>query len=168
MLFIPALLNSEDKMSCLYSGNMLAHFNNSVTAAAKCGYVEWASGADPRAEGLLLLRVDEYLELHLGDVRYSVNSALNYDYDRGDNNSWQRYTSVCPVPCVLSSSFQKDCPTCEVVMRPCAPLARNTNYAVLLCNNVPTVPVGLQDSTPFAFMSLGVGDDRLFLFRTEK
>jgi hypothetical protein len=46
-------------------------------------------------------------------------------------------------------------------------LAYNTTYAILLGNHVPTVPLRYHPSD-YDFLVEGIGEDKLFLFKTEK
>lgn len=51
-------------------------------------------------------------------------------------------------------------------IQPYLPLQYETNYALVLCNNVPTVPVEMFDSPWMSFTVGGTSEDKVVLFRT--
>lgn len=168
VVFIPGLINSATQPRPINEGNMLDFFHGHIETAAKYGYKQWGSTEHSRLqERVLLIEVDNDIDLHLEQIRYDADGALNYQYDRGDWRSWQRYTHTEPVQCQLSSTFKKDQPTCTLTMQPYSPLKLNQKYAILLCNNVPTIPLTVQESDLYAFIPDGVNEDKLYFFKTE-
>jgi hypothetical protein len=168
VIYIPALMSNSADIFPFYAGNMMDCFCGNKSMAAQHGYKEWPTGPFIPKERLLLLEVDEALDLRLESIRYDADSTLNYEYDRGDSNSWQRYTTHLPIECQLKA-IQSETNEGEttVIMTPFIPLKRNTSYAILLCNNVPTIPLGRQDSELHSFLPCGLCEDRLYIFRTE-
>lgn len=116
------------------------------------------------SERVVLVQVDENLELRLDEIRYQMDS---YGSLCGDPNSWQRYTSHSPIGCEISiTPFYEPLPH-ELTLKPLKPLRFNTFYAVVLLNNVPTVPA--QHPNEFwQYLATAIGSDKLIIFRTER
>ncbi len=167
VLFIPALLNIDGDIKSPYSCDMVQNFKGDAALAAQHGHRCWTSTTAAVSARILLLEVDEGLDLRLETLRYNADGALNYEYDGGDSDSWQRYTSQPPVQCQLVGDFVKEGDAVSTVtMTPFLPLKCDTQYAVLLCNGTPTIPLALQEAGLYTFLPDGVADDQLYFFRT--
>lgn len=163
-IFTNALL-ADCELKSLCSGNMVHNLNNDMHLAQSKGYQKWIQDLEPRAK-VLLLRVDEELDLRLENIRYNVD-GVNTGYNKGDDDSWQRYTRSMPVPCsVLVSNFFDPLPH-VVRIYPREALQPNTQYAILLQNNVPVRPTILPHYS-IDFFSESTGDDKIIMFKTEK
>jgi hypothetical protein len=91
-------------------------------------------------ERVLLLQVDATLELRLESLLYSMEGSHQVL-----QHNWQRYSSHPPISCA------------------------NRHYALLLCHNVPVVPMEQQQElSVLDYLAAGIGRDKLVLFRTEK
>lgn len=169
VLFIPSLMSTDADIKPLYAADMISHFGGDREEAVRHGYQQWVgSDKDCVHQRMLLLEVDDTLELRLEALRYSADGPLNYEYNQGDRCSWQRYTTQPPIPCDLRGGFAREGDAVSTVtMTPCAPLRHDTQYAVLLCNGAPTVPLALQGADLYSFLPDGMCEDRLFLFRTQ-
>lgn len=116
----------------------------------------------PLQERVLLLQVEESLELRLESVRYDMEKER-----QGCADSWQRYTSLPPISCGMTvTPFYQALPH-ELVLTPHKPLQYNTHYAVVLLNNIPTVPWQHPVSS-WHYLSSGIGEDKVIIFRTER
>lgn len=51
-------------------------------------------------------------------------------------------------------------------MTPYKHLKHDTYYAILFCNNVPTVPINLLEASWIAFTMGTMGEDKLIIFKT--
>jgi hypothetical protein len=153
-----------------YEGDMLAHFKGNRRKAEELGFKQWTD--QTQLERILLLEVDDHLDLHLESIRYNTY-GVNNGYMGGDTHSWQRYTKVYPVECKITvTDLHEDDGGGEehsiITVKPYGPLKYSTHYALLLCNNVPTVPMGSISAPWTAFTMGGVNEDKLFIFKTEK
>lgn len=163
-VYTPALVDPKI-LPTLHSGNMLENFGNNMKQAMRRGYRKWADMSVHHR--IVLLRVDENLEHHFLELRYDVEER-NEGYDGGDDCSWQRYTQHPPVDCRVNIPRFSDVMPHAVKIHPIEPLLLNTNYAVLLMNNVPTVPKETTAASVMDFMLDGTTNDYLILFRTEQ
>lgn len=164
-IFTDALIAVDSNVRSLNSGNMVRNLDNDRTLAENKGYKRWIEDHQLRGK-IYLLQVDEDLDMKLDNIRYNVD-GINTGYCKGDEDSWQRYTNRLPVPCnVIVSSFFD--PTPHVIrIYPHEPLQPNTQYAILLQNNVPVRPLEMPHYT-IDFFSESTGDDKIIMFKTEK
>jgi hypothetical protein len=115
-------------------------------------------------ERVLLLQVDATLELRLESLLYSMEGSHQVL-----QHNWQRYSSHPPISCAISASPWHASWPHEVSLQPCQPLQHNRHYALLLCHNVPVVPMEQQQElSVLDYLAAGIGRDKLVLFRTEK
>lgn len=139
----------------LYSGN---------TSAAKLhGYLSWTDFSVQ--ESLLLIEVSRDISSNLEDIRYS-NYGVNNGYCNGDHDSWQRYTTKLPLECKYYVTTADDDHVQTITMTPYKHLKHDTYYAILFCNNVPTVPINLLEASWIAFTMGTMGEDKLVIFKT--
>jgi hypothetical protein len=153
-----------------YDGDMLAQFQGNRRKAEDLGFKQWTN--QTYLERILLLQVDDHLDLRLDSIRYNLY-GINNGYMGGDMHSWQRYTTEHPVECKITVTdlHEEDGGGDEhsiITVKPYGPLKYSTHYALLLCNNVPTVPAGSIAAPWTAFTMGGVSEDKLFIFKTEK
>lgn len=158
-------LMSDCPVRSLRSGNMVANLLNDTTMAEDRGYRQWTK-AEVAHSQVLLLQVADDLDLRLNDLRYDV-SGINAGYDGGDMHSWQRYTKSMPIECTVLVSHFNDAWPHSIRVQPADPLAYNTQYALLLANNVPVVSATFPHYS-VEFFSECIGDDKLIIFKTEK
>lgn len=159
----PALLNYT-MLPLKFDGNMLNHFKGKENLAADKGYQQWTDLTI--LERILLIEVDDQFDLRADSIRYYTH-GINAGYCYGDYNSWQRYTKSYPVECKITVKEMDEDGYHMITMQPYQPLKYNTHYAVLLMNNVPTVPAALLDAPWTGFTMCGTNEDKLFLFKTE-
>lgn len=160
---IAALLN-HTMLPLEFNGNMLSHFKGKEQLAADRGYQQWTDHT--LMERIMLLEVDDHFDLEADSIRYYTH-GINGGYCFGDYNSWQRYTKSYPIECKITVQELEDASYNIITMKPYQPLKYNTHYAILLCNNVPTVPAALLDAPWTGFTMGGTNEDKLFLFKTE-
>ena len=166
---LTALLDST-AMLHRHDGDMLGHFRGDRKQAADRGFQQWTE--QTHLERLLLLEVENDLDVRVDVIRY-YTYGVNNGYLGGDCHSWQRYTRKFPVECKYAvKPLHEDEDGGEehfvVSMQPYEALKYSTYYAVLLMNNVPTVPVGSVSAPWTAFTVGGTNEDKLFIFKTEK
>lgn len=166
---VPALLEYT-ALPLRHSGDMVAELKGNRKDAARRGFQQWTDRT--QMERILLLEVDDHLDLRLEGIRY-YTYGINAGYHGGDFHSWQRYTRSYPVECrvTVTDLHEDDGGGDEhhlVTLRPYEPLKHSTSYALLLCNNVPTVPAGSITAPWTAFTMGGTNEDKLFIFRAEK
>jgi hypothetical protein len=162
ILFTHALKNSST-LYTIYDGMMQNEYDNIFELEVR-KYVKWTD--IEYEQRILLLEVDDNLDLHHNDFRYDVD-GMNLGYNRGDRHSWQRYTKSLPIECAIDTSSLFDDLPHVVILEPVNPLKYNTQYAILLMNNVPIVPLKYPRHD-IDFYSEGIGEDKLFMFHTEK
>lgn len=166
---IAALLD-DSMLPLRHSGDMLAQLKGDIAQAKERGFCQWTD--QTHMERILLLEVDDHLDLRLESIRY-YTYGVNAGYCGGDHHSWQRYTKNYPVECKITVTdvHEEEGGGEEhhlITLQPYAPLKYSTSYALLLGNNVPTVPVGSITAPWTAFAMGGVNEDKLFIFRTER
>jgi hypothetical protein len=166
---VPALLEYT-ALPLRYSGDMLLELQGNKKEATQRGFQQWTDRT--QLERILLLEVDDHLDLRLESIRY-YTYGVNAGYHGGDKHSWQRYTRNYPVECRITvTDLHEDDGGGEehqlITLKPYEPLKYSTSYALLLCNNVPTVPVGSITAPWTAFTMGGTNEDKIFILRTEK
>eukprot|EP01039_Chlorochromonas_danica_P009913 gene9913-10964_t len=151
MVFTPSLAHSSEMET------LLPITNRALTVKER-----WTDATF--YERVLLLQVDDSFEVKWENLRYDMSRRRPIE---ANPDSWQRYTRHLPIPCELSIPSIVDPLPHEVRLRPCQPLHHNTHYAVLLCHNVPTIPLRGRNED-WRFFSAGIGQDKVIIFRTEK
>lgn len=154
-------------------GDMIVHSGSLANAKAR-GFKQWTTKKYQSRVHLLELtenirNIDTLLE-RMESVRYSFN-GINDGYINGDNNSWQRYTSVEPIECRITLSDEYDIFSSLndnesiITLKPYEPLKHNQTYIIYLGNSAPIVPNSL-DSLLTSYTASHVCEDKLFLFTT--
>ena len=172
-LFVPALVD-KNALQTSFRGDMVRNLGG-LKEAKKRGYVAWTDEIFTQRAYLLEIpsirkgsEVTDHLRFER--IRYSTAGTLNMGYRDGDMHSWQRYTTKIPVLVSLLHTEEFDPITRDTIsilsMRPMGGLKFNTCYAILLSNNVPTVPVVgcVGDFTEFT--DAGTTEDHLIEFKT--
>ena len=166
------------QMDGLRGKDMPAKFQSMLDAfshpreAALAGFVQWTS--ETYSHRVFLLEIDKSRKpSELVANRYHWN-GLNNGYVGGDIHSWQRYTSNFPVECRLAVQeyYEDDDDVTslisELTLLPLVRLKYDQKYAILLANNVITVPVDGLNASILRFASQTIQDDQLFFFTTSK
>ena len=172
-LFVPSLVD-KSILQTSFGGDMVKNLGG-LKEAKKRGYVAWTDEIFIQRAYLLEIpsirkRSETADHLRFERIRYSSSGTLNMGYRDGDMHSWQRYTTQIPVLASLLHTEEFDPITGNTIsilrMRPMGGLKYNTCYAILLSNNVPTVPaVGcVGDFTEFT--DAGTTEDYLIEFKT--
>jgi len=154
-------------------GDMSLHLG-SVANAKTRGYKQWTTKKFQSRIHLLELsenirNVDLLIE-RMESARYSFN-GINDGYTYGDDDSWQRYTSVEPIECRITLSDEYDIfssladDESVITLKPYEPLKYNQTYIIYLGNSIPIVPNSL-DSLFTSYNASHVCEDKLFLFTT--
>ena len=177
-IYIPAMLNFN-ALKCSYDGDMVKNLGGLKDATSR-GFQTWTNETFGHRIFLLELPAGNYgfsftEYSQLERIRYCTSGVLNRGYDGGDYHSWQRYTPHLPTVCTLSVTQSTDSAEnildCSddvirtIHMTPHFPMKSSTYYAILLCNNVPTVPKECS-SNFMHFFSSSTSEDHLIPFKT--
>jgi hypothetical protein len=152
-LYIPALIDS--KIIEITGNGDMVEILGSKKEALKKGLVQWTD--ETVSQRVHLLELSDSLKgfaftdySNLERLRYSSTGTINRGYNKGDCHSWQRYTNKMPLLCNLTEIIEMEDSSGEdisvVHLKPEKQLLFDTYYCILLCNNVPTFPVGCLDS----------------------
>jgi len=71
-----------------------------------------------------------------------------------------------PLECKYYVTTADDDHVQTITMTPYKHLKHDTYYAILFCNNVPTVPINLLEASWIAFTMGTMGEDKLVIFKT--
>ena len=154
-------------------GDMKQKLGNLSHAKTK-GFKQWTTKKFQSRIHLLEL-TERYHNLDiliekLETLRYSFN-GINDGYTNGDENSWQRYTSVEPIECRITLSDEYDIFSsladneAMIIMKPYESLKYNTTYLIYLGNSTPIVPPN-YDALYSSYNASHVCEDKLFIFST--
>lgn len=154
-------------------GDMCLQLGSAANAKAR-GFKQWTMKKFQSRIHLLELtektrNVDSLIE-RLESARYSFN-GINDGYVNGDDDSWQRYTSVEPIECRIDLSDEYDIfsslsdDEAIITLKPYEQLKHNQTYIIYLGNSIPVVPSSLE-SLVTAYNASHVCEDKLFLFTT--
>lgn len=168
MIYMPSFTDPS-RLPTLYSSGYRS--GNTVVSNLRSGdridvekKYKWTEAVYEQAVFLIL--VEESLDLHLESLRYSIDKGKG-QYS-GDKDSWQRYTAHLPVACRITTSSMLDGLPHMLTIEPAQPLLYNTQYAIILQHGIPTVPCKYPYENTLDFLSDGIGEDKVIIFRTEK
>ena len=154
-------------------GDMCLHLGSVANAKAR-GFKQWTTKKFQSRIHLLELtenirNVDLLIE-RMESARYSFN-GINDGYTYGDDDSWQRYTSLEPIECRITLSDEYDIfssladDESIITLKPYEPLKYNQTYIIYVGNSIPIVPNSLDSLFP-SYSASHVCEDKLFLFTT--
>ena len=172
-IFVPALVDKNALLTS-YGGNMVRNLGG-LKEAKKRGYVAWTDQTFSQRAFLLELPSDKKANsvtdrFRFERIRYTSAGTLNMGYRDGDIHSWQRYTTQIPLLISLVDTEEDDSITGNLIsilrMKPIEELKYNTCYAILLSNNVPTVPLAGCVGDFTGFTDPGTTEDHIIAFKT--
>ena len=172
-VYTPALIDKNNLQSS-YAGDMV-HNLGSMKEAKKRGFTAWTEETFSQRVYLLQLPSNQngfaftdYFQLER--IRYSSSGVLNMGYDEGDHHSWQRYTTQRPLFTSIREIDEDDLETGDIInilkIKCVGNLEYDTYYAILLSNNVPTVPDAGCDGDFTCYLSSPTSEDHLIAFKT--
>lgn len=160
----PSFLDYQHTLQTIYSGNMESTTSLSPGMNQSMGFVKWVNHR--YSQKIFLLIVDEFLDTKLDRIRYDVH-GVNVGYCEGDYHSWQRYTRQMPIECEITIPSMESPLPHIIEIKPCRSLLYDTPYALVLQNNIPTIPTNTHPIN-YDFMPSGIGEDKVIIFKTEK
>ena len=172
-IYTPALVDYHS-LQGVNNGDMVGNLR-SAKDAKKRGFTSWTKENYSQRVYLLELpskkngfAFTDYFQLER--IRYSSAGVLNMGYNEGDSLSWQRYTNKPPLFCGIKETIEDDLVTGDIIdvlqLSPVNGLEYDTYYAILLSNNVPTVPIQGCEGDFTCYVNGGTTEDHLIAFKT--